>query len=148
MFEYGIGGQEASRDASEGITDIAQNRTLMIQKLTADEALKPKVVEGLKNIDEVFSNFKPNLEVEFSKEDGSTLTEQLNFSNLGDFGARGITNQSSFLKDLELQKNEYAKIMKQLKSNKALKTVLENPDTKASFVQALLAMAQEIEDAK
>lgn len=148
MFNYGIGGQEAQRDASEGISDIPMNRTLMIEKLTADEPMKPKVVDGLKTIDEVFAHFKPNIEVEFQTEDGSEKSEQLNFSNLGDFGARGITNQSNFLKDLELQRNEYAKIIKQMKSNKVLKTLLENPEAKAQFMNALQAMAQEIEDAK
>ncbi len=148
MFQYGLGGQEAPRDASEGIADIPMNRTLMIEKLTDDEPLKPKVVEGLKTIDEVFAHFKPSVQVDFEKEDGSSKSEQLNFANLGDFGARGITNQSGFLKDLELQRSEYAKIIKQLKSNKALKNVLDNPETKASFIQALLAMAQEIDEAK
>ena len=148
MYEYGIGGQEVPRDASEGIADIPMNRTLMLEKLTNDAPIKPKIVEGLKNIDEVFANFKPNVEVEFQKEDGSFQGEQLNFANLGDFGAKGITNQSNFLKDLDMQRSEYAKIIKQLKSNKVLKNVLDNPETKASFIQALQAMAQEIDDAK
>ncbi len=148
MFNYGIGGQEVPKDASEGIADIPMNRTLMLEKLTADDPVKPKIVEGLKTIEEVFANFKPQVEVEFQKEDGAFQSEKLNFANLGDFGAKGITNQSNFLKDMELKKNEFAKIIKQLKSNKALKTVLENPDTKASFLQALQAMVQEIDDAK
>ena len=161
MFNYGIGGQEVPKDASEGIADIPMNRTLMLEKLTADDPIKPKIVEGLKTVDEVFANFKPQVEVEFQKEDGAfqgqTISqpftvafqsEKLNFANLGDFGAKGITNQSGFLKDMEQKKNEFAKIIKQLKSNKALKTVLENPETKASFMQALQAMSQEIEDAK
>jgi predicted component of type VI protein secretion system len=148
MFNYGIGGQEVPKDASEGIADIPMNRTLMLEKLTADDPIKPKIVEGLKTVDEVFANFKPQVEVEFQKEDGAFQSEKLNFANLGDFGAKGITNQSGFLKDMEQKKNEFAKIIKQLKSNKALKTVLENPDTKASFMQALQAMSQEIEDAK
>ena len=42
--------------------------------------------------------------------------------------------------------NDY--IIKQLKSNKALKTVLENPETKAAFLQALQSMVQEIDEAK
>lgn len=148
MFNYGIGGQEVPKDASEGIADIPMNRTLMIEKLTDDDPIKPKIVEGLKTIEEVFSHFKPKVEVEFSREDGSPQSEQLNFSNLGDFGSKGITNQSSFLKDLDLQKNEYAKIIKQLKSNKVLKNVLENPETKQAFINALQAMAQEIDEAK
>ncbi len=148
MFNYGIGGQEVPKDASEGISEIPMNRTLMIEKLTADDAIKPQITEGLKTIDEVFSNYKPQVNVEFQKEDGSNQEENLNFSNLGDFGAKGITNQSSFLKDLDLKKSEYAKIIKQLKSNKVLKSVLDNPENKAAFIQALAAMAQEIDDAK
>jgi len=148
MFNYGIGGQEVPREASEGIADIPMNRTLMLEKLTADDAIKPQIVEGLKNIDDVFNNYKPQVEVEFTKEDGAFQSEKLNFDNLGDFGAKGITNQSNFLKDLDMQKGEYAKIIKQLKSNKVLKTVLDNPESKAAFIQALQAMAQEIDEAK
>jgi predicted component of type VI protein secretion system len=148
MFNYGIGGQEVPKDASEGIAEIPMNRTLMIEKLTADDPIKPQITDGLKTIDEVFANYKPQVNVDFQKEDGSTQSENLNFANLGDFGAKGITNQSNFLKDLDLKKNEYAKIIKQLKSNKVLKTVLDNPDSKAAFIRALQAMAQEIDDAK
>lgn len=148
MFKYGLGGQEVPKEASEGMADIPMNRTLMVEKLTNDAPVKAQVVEGLKNTEEVFAHFKPKVEVDFQKEDGSETKEELSFSNLGDFGMKGITAQSNFLKDLELQKNEYTKVIKQLKSNKVLKTVLENPDMKAAFITALQAMAQEIEDAK
>ncbi|MBL0053069.1 MAG: hypothetical protein IPP29_16955 [Bacteroidetes bacterium] len=148
MFKYGIGGQEVPKDASEAVADIPMNRTLMMEKLTADAPVKAQIVDGLKNVEEVFANFKPKVELDFMKEDGSTQKENLNFSNLGDFGVKGITNQSGFLKDMQLQKDEYAKVIKQLKSNKVLKTVLENPESKAAFIAALQAMAQEIDDAK
>jgi hypothetical protein len=148
MFDYGIGGQEVPKEASEGFGTIPMNRTLMLEKLTADDPGKAEIVEGLKNIDEVFAKYNPQVEVEFTKEDGTFQSEKLSFANLGNFGVKGITNQSNFLKDLELKKNEYAKIIKQLKSNKVLKTVLDNPDNKAAFIQALQAMVQEINDAK
>lgn len=148
MFNYGIGGQEVPKDASEGMADIPMNRTMMLEKLTANDPIKPQLVEGLKTIEEVFAHFKPNLEMEFQGEDGSTQSDKLNFANLGDFGSKGITNQSGFLKDLELKKNEFAKIIKQLKSNKALKTALENPETRAAFLQSLQSMVQEIDEAK
>jgi predicted component of type VI protein secretion system len=148
MFNYGIGGQEVPKDASEGMADIPMNRTMMLEKLTANDPVKPQLVEGLKTIEEVFAHFKPNLEMEFQNEDGSSQSDKLAFANLGDFGSKGITNQSSFLKDLELKKNEFAKIIKQLKSNKALKTVLENPETRAAFLQSLQSMVQEIDEAK
>lgn len=147
MYEYGIGGQEVPKDASEAIADIPQNRTLMIEKLTTDAPIKPEIAEGLKTVEEVFNHFKPQLNCEFQKEDGSSLNETLNFSNLGDFGAKGITNQSKFLNELQLEKNEYFKLIKQLKSNKLLKSVTTDADTKQAFVESLQALIQEIETA-
>jgi TusA-related sulfurtransferase len=40
------------------------------------------------------------------------------------------------------------KIIKQFKSNKILKTVLENPDAKENYLAALKALVQELEDAE
>ncbi|MBK7850416.1 MAG: type VI secretion system contractile sheath small subunit [Bacteroidetes bacterium] len=148
MFNYGIGGNEIRPDASEAIADIPKNRTLVVEKLTDEAPVKPEMVYDLKNVDEVFAHFKPKVEVELEKEDGSSTNEALSFSNLGDFGTKGITNQNQFLQDLNQKQDQYMKIIKQLKSNKSLKTILENPDTKGAFVGALLALIQEIEDAK
>ena len=148
MFNYGIGGNEIRPDASEAIADIPKNRTLVVEKLTDQAPVKPEMVYDLKNVDEVFAHFKPKVEVELEKEDGSSTNEALSFSNLGDFGTKGITNQNQFLQDLNQKQDQYMKIIKQLKSNKSLKTILENPDTKVAFVGALLALIQEIEDAK
>lgn len=148
MFNYGIGGTEVPKDASEGISEIPQNRTLVIEKLTDTPPVKPQMVYDLKTVDEVFAHFKPSAEVEFEKEDGSTTNEQLNFSNLGDFGTRGITAQSNHLQDLSQKQDQYLKISKQLKSNKSLKSVIENPELKAAFLNALNALIQEIDDAR
>jgi predicted component of type VI protein secretion system len=148
MFNYGIGGNEIRQDAGEAIADIPQNRTLLVEKLTDDAPVKPEMIYDLKTVEEVFAHFKPKVEVDFEKEDGSTAKEGLNFSNLGDFGSKGITNQSPFLQDLNQKQDQYLKIIKQLKSNKSLKAILENPDTKNGFIGALQALIQEIEDAK
>jgi len=148
MFNYGIGGQEVPRDASEAVGEISQNRTLMVEKLSADAPVRPEVVEGLKTVEEVFMHFKPQLEVEFQKEDGSGASEKLNFTNLADFGTRGITSQSAFLQDLSMQKDQYLKMVKQLKTNKLLKSVIEDKDAKQAYITALKALIQEIEDVK
>ncbi|MBK9733170.1 MAG: type VI secretion system contractile sheath small subunit [Chitinophagaceae bacterium] len=148
MFDYGLGGQEVPKDASEAISDIPMNRTLMIEKLTADSTGKPEVVQGLKTIEEVFQHFKPHVGLEFQKEDGTFLNEELRFGNLGDFGTNGITNQSTFLQDLLQQKEDYAKLIKQLKSNKNLNKAIETPEYKQAFIVALQSMLQEIEDVK
>lgn len=148
MYEYGLGGQEVKRDASDDVADIPQNRTLMIEKLTAQAPVKPEIVDGLKTVEEVFEHFNPQIECEFQKEDGSFVSEKLAFKNLGDFGGKGITNQSNFLNELQLEKNEYTKLVKQLKSNRQMKSLIENPETREAFLNALQALIQEIDDAK
>jgi len=148
MDTYGIGGTEVKTDANEAIQEIPQNRTLFVEKLTQDQPIKPEVVTGLKTVEEVFEHYKPEVDVEFEDTDGVGRKENLNFKNLGDFGGKGITKQSKFLKDLNTEKDQYIKIVKQLKTNKILKTALENPEAKASLLEAMRALLTEIEESK
>lgn len=147
METYGIGGTEVKGDASEAISEIQQNRTLMIQKLTAEPPVKPKVVQGLTKIDEVFEHFKPNIAVEFQDSEGALREETLNFGNLADFGIKGITQQSEFLQNLTMQKEQLNKVIKQLKSNKMMRKALENGETKLALLNSIYAMIKEIEQA-
>ncbi len=148
MQEYGIGGTEVKTDASEAFADIPQNRTLMAEKLTKDAPVKPEITHGLQTVEQVFEHYKPNISVDFEDADGVTKKETLSFSNLGDFGVKGITEQSEFLKDNQSQKDEYFKIIKQLKSNKILKTALSDADAKASLLDALAGMIDELKKNK
>ena len=59
----GIGGNEVPLDANEAIADIPQNRTLIAQKLTADDPIKPELVEGLTTVEKVFEHFKPHVKM-------------------------------------------------------------------------------------
>ena len=145
MYTYGIGGQERKLDnASESISDIPLNRTLMVQKLTTNTPMRPVIVEGLKTPEAVFAHFKPEVDVEFDNEAGATVREKLHFSSLGDFGKKGIISQSNFLQELATETDDLQKLLRQLKSNKILKTALENPETKAAFLSAVQAMMDEL----
>lgn len=146
MLEYGIGGQEVRGDASEAISEIPQNKTLMVEKLTANEVLKPELVYGLKTVEEVFEHFKPETLVEFEGNGGTKTSESFQFRNLGDFSSKNLIDRSQFLHDLKIQQDEYLKIIRQLKTNTHLKSVLGNPETKDAFVNTLKALAQELEE--
>ncbi|GAB4021318.1 hypothetical protein EXU85_19585 [Spirosoma sp. KCTC 42546] len=148
MFDYGIGGQERKLNVSESIVDIPQNKTLLIEKLTADPSFRPEVVEGLKTVGEVFAHFKPEQEVEFDTEEGSTISETLRFNSLADFGKKGIIAQSEYLQQLNMTFEDFQKYVRQLKSNKILKAMLENPDGKAAYMAAIQAMIRELEEAQ
>ena len=148
MFDYGIGGQERKLNVSESIVDIPQNKTLLIEKLTSDPPIRPEVVEGLKTVGEVFAYFKPEQEIEFDTEEGSTISETLRFNSLADFGKKGVIAQSSYLQELNMTFEDFQKYVRQLKSNKILKTMLENPDGKAAYMAAIQAMIRELEEAQ
>lgn len=148
MFDYQVGGNAVKIDASEGMADIPMNRSLFVQKLTADEPIRPESVYDLKTVDEVFEHFKPNVDVEFETQDGSSKEEKINFNSVADFKSSNIVQQSAFLQGLNAEKEGYAKIMKQLKTNKLVKNVTENPETKEAFIAALQNLIQELDKNK
>jgi len=146
MYSYGIGGQERKLDNSaEAISDIPLNRTLLVQKLTTNTPLKPVVVQDLKTPEAVFAHFKPEIGVAFDDAQGTVVPEKLQFASLGDFGKKGIINQSDFLKGLANETDDLQKLLRQLKSNKILKTALENPEFKTAFLAAVQAMMDELD---
>ncbi len=143
---FGIGGTEVKLDAFEAFQDIQSNRTLVAQKLTDKAPVKPEVVQGLTNVEEVFAHYKPNVDMSFESEEGLMTRETLSFSNLGDFGVKGITAQSPFLSDLNTKQDQYQKIIKQLKSNKLLKAALASPDGKENLMGALQSLLTELKE--
>ncbi|MBU2946324.1 hypothetical protein [Zobellia uliginosa] len=144
----GIGGNEVKGDANEALNVIPQNRALIAGKLTPNAPVKPEVVEGLRTVEDVFEHYEPELKIPFEDKDGGTVNETLKFRNLGDFGKKGITNNSVFLKELEIESDQYKKMIKQLKTNKILKAALEDPEAKKSLVDTIDALIDEIKNTK
>ncbi len=132
--------------AGEGFVEISPNKTLFVQKLTYDDPVKPEIVEDLQKVEDVFAHYKPSVDVELDKEDGSTTNENFQFAGLGDFDAKNLTNQSAFLKSLNLEYDTYLKIIKQLKTNKSLANVIQNAETKSAFINILKSLVEELEE--
>jgi hypothetical protein len=86
--------------------------------------------------------------MEFETEEGTTKRETLRFNGLEDFGMKGITAQSDYLKELDMKQQQYQKIVKQLKTNKLLKQALSDKDTKANLLAALNILIQELDAAR
>jgi predicted component of type VI protein secretion system len=145
MFNYEIGGNEKKVDTSEAFGEISPNKTLFIQKLTDNEPLRPEKVEGLKTVEEVFEHYKPNVNISLDRQDGSVVNENLKFQNLADFGVKKLVQQSGYLRKLNIEREMYMNIIKQLKTNKTLKTTLDNEETRAAFISALKNFVKELE---
>jgi len=141
---YGIGGTEVRTDAFEAFADIPQNRVLLAEKLTKEPPVKPDIVEGLTDVVSVFRHFDPKVDMEFESEEGTIRRETLHFKGLEDFGTRGITAQSAYLKELNMKRQQYHKIARQLKTNKLLKQAIANKETRENLVRALEALIREL----
>lgn len=145
MFNYGVGGNEVKVDANEAIQDIQENKTLLVSKLTTDEPMSPEIVSGLKTVEDVFRHFQPQIAVEHETEDGQTVNEDFKFRNLGDFTPKNLTQNSNYLSNLSLEEEQYNKIIRQLRNNKVLRNILADGGSKAALIQALKAVASELE---
>lgn len=135
-------------EVNESIIEFPQNRALITEQLTYNEPPKPDIVKGLKTVDEVFEHYKPKVDVEFQNMEGGMKKESLSFNNLADFGVKGLTAQSEFLQELDIQKNEYQKIIKQLKTNKLLRQAIADIESKKALLNSILALLKELEAAK
>lgn len=144
ILEYGIGGNEIRVDGSESIADIPENRSLIIEQLTAEEPNVPEGVSGLGTIEEVFAHFKPNVDIEFEDESGQPVKENLRFNNVADFNVKNLTQQSAFMNKMSVEKEFYEGMIKQLRSNKVLQRALENAETKEAFIDALQSLREEL----
>lgn len=145
MFNYGVGGNEIKVDANEAIQEIQENKSLIVSQLTTDESYTPEIVTGLKTVDDVFKHFQPSISVQHETEDGSVINEEFRFQNLGDFTPKSLTQKSDYLQQLSMEQEQYNKIVRQLKTNKVLRSMLENEQTRAAFVEVLKEVAQELE---
>jgi hypothetical protein len=142
----GIGGIEFKMPANEAVVDISHNRTLFVEQFTSLVPLKPEMVKGLTTIAQVFNHFKPSIALEFIDSLGKPVNEKLCFNQLSDFGLKGLEKQSAFLSELAIEKEQYLRIMMQLKTNKLLMTALSDTSAKKALLSSLQAMLNELEE--
>jgi len=144
ILNYEIGGNERPVEASEAIGDIPQNRTLFVGKLTNDDPISPEAVQNLKTVEDVYSHYQPNVDVEFETAEGESVQENFRFNNTGDFQVKNMTERSNFLKGLSIEQEFYEKLVKQLRSNKVLQKALENEDARRGMIDALTTLREEL----
>jgi len=142
---YGIGGNEVRVEGQEAILEIPQNKTLIAQKLTPNTPVKPEIVTGLQNIEQVFEHFDPRVKVSFEDNNGHISREELAFKNVGDFTINGLIAQSDFLQGLKTKNEQYQKIIKQLKTNKVLKLALQDPEAKKALLASIENLISELD---
>lgn len=144
ILEYGIGGNDVRIDPSEAVASIPQNRSLIVEHLTAEDPVNPQAINGLSTIEEVFSHFAPTVDIEFEDDEGRKIIENFKFNSIADFGVKNMTENSPFMNQLNKQKEFYEMLIKQLRSNKVLQRVLEDAQAREALITSLVTLREEL----
>jgi len=131
------------------VNEIAQNKTLWIGQLT-NTVSEPEFFQDAKTIKDVFERFQPEVEVEFSDEDGS-VQETLKFTEMKDFevnnGNGKLVANSEFLCRIKSNIETNAQMKKKIETERGLREVLNNTADKESLKAVLQAMLDELNEA-
>ena len=135
------------------VTPIDSNKTLMIDQYTSDaEPGSPEFVEDIQNIGDAFAHFKPKVNVDFTDEEGGSVSETLKFSELRDFEANGgkgrLVENSEFLSGVKTKIDTSVKIRKSIEQNRKLRDILKDESSREELKAMLEAMLEEIESTK
>ena len=152
-------------DSSAGIEGLSGNKTLYVDQFTADVtfenrglAMQEVEEDGQKrgvyprNMKEVFTYFKPKVEVDFTGDSGDTKKEVLNFNEMKDFeinnGKGNLINNSGVLSDLRSKKENCENVQKQIEKNARLRDILKDAEAKGELKALLESILVELNEAK
>lgn len=135
------------------VSPIDSNKTLMVDQFTSDaEPGNPELVEDIQSIGDAFAHFKPKVNVDFTDEEGGSVSETLKFGELRDFEANGgkgrLVENSEFLSGVKQKIDTNVKIRKSIEQNRKLREILKDESSRAELKEMLEAMLAEIESAK
>lgn len=136
-------------ESNAKVTPIDNNKSIIIDQYTTDiPTNNPELLEGAKTVKEVFDHFKPNVEVEFTDEEGGSVNEIIHFNSVKDFEASGgrgnLVTNSPFLSEMKMQVDISAKIRKQIEQNKKLRDIIKDEQAKNELKELLTVLLEEL----
>ena len=151
MEEKNFISKATDEESGSNVSALDTNKTLFIDQYTSDaQGEDPELFEDAKTIGDVFNHFKPNVEVQFTGEDGGVVSETLHFNEIRDFEADGgkgnLVANSEFLSDQKAQMDSFAKVRKQIEQNKKLRDILKDPKSKEELKDYLEYLLNELKD--
>ena len=113
-------------NATDGIIEFAQNRTLYADQFTDIDSIKE--------------------DIPLETEEGGTIYEDFKFGQIKDFEDAKLIEQSEFLNSKKTKIDVYNSIVHQLKKNKNLRNTLKDDASKENLENALKALLIELEN--
>ena len=151
MEEKNFISKATDEESGSQVSALDTNKTLFIDQYTTDvQSEEPELLEDATNINDVFNHFKPEVEVNFTDDEGGTVTETLHFNETKDFEANGgkgnLVANSEFLSNKKLEMDSVAKVRKQIEQNKKLRDILKDPKSKEELKEYLQSLLTELEE--
>ena len=151
MEEKNFISKATDEESGSNVSALDTNKTLFIDQYTTDvQSEDPELFEDAKTIGDVFDHFKPEVEVNFTDDEGGVVTETLHFNEIKDFEANGgkgnLVANSEFLSGEKGKMDSYAKVRKQIEQNKKLRDILKDPKSKEELKEYLQAMLAELKE--
>ena len=149
MEEKNFISKAIDEESGSNVSALDTNKTLMIDQYTSDaQGEDPELFEDAKTLDDVFQHFKPNVEVDFTDEDGGSVSETLYFNSIKDYEANGgkgnLVANSEFLSDKKASMDSYTKVRKQIEQNKKLRDILKDAGSKEELKDYLEYLLNEL----
>ena len=151
MEEKNFISKATDEESGSQVSALDTNKTLFIDQYTSDaQGEDPELFEDAKTIGDVFDHFKPNVEVQFTGEDGGVISETLHFNEIRDFEADGgkgnLVANSEFLSGQKAQMDSFGKVRKQIEQNKKLRDILKDPKSKEELKDYLEYLLNELKE--
>ena len=151
MEEKNFISKATDEESGSNVSALDTNKTLFIDQYTTDvQSEDPELFEDAQTIADVFDHFKPEVEVNFTDDEGGVVTETLHFNEIKDFEANGgkgnLVANSEFLSDQKGKMDSYAKVRKQIEQNKKLRDILKDPQSKEELKEYLQALLTELKE--
>ena len=153
MLKENFISQAPDEESNAKVSPLDNNKSIVIDQYTSDvESGDFELFEGAKTMQDVFNHFKPSVNVEFTDEEGGSVSEQLHFNEMRDFEANGgkgnLVTNSPFLSGAKSKIDVSAKIRKQIESNSRLRNILKDEKGKAELKELLEELLKEIKEQK
>ena len=137
-------------ESNAKVNPIDNNKTLFIDQLTTDvESGDPQFFQDIETMSDAFEKLKPQVDVEFTTENGETESETLHFAELRDFEAKGgegrLVQNSKYLSEIKMKLDISRKMQKSIKQNQKLRKIMADEKGREELKQMLTSLLEELE---
>jgi len=143
LYGYSIGATIETQERGADVNIVPDNRTLIALPLNDEPDIEADPTR-LKNMKEVFTHYKPKVEVDLKNLEGEADMKELKFSALRDFNKDGIIAQAPVLQQLQQQEETYARYIDIINNNEKLRGILGDPEMKKEFLELVDMLVEEL----